>query len=266
MKNRLVIATICALPLGPRLAQRLTVPWGCQCDRVARRRRGRDAPRQRWLFRTLSRRWRPIRPNPKKLNPLQLRTLTLLQALARERAFADPPQPDRAVSIHPAAGTRRPLPRWSGGRVGARRHRPRQPQCPERARPQGSLARGAQWLACPHGRGARLQHGDRRRAPARRRPLKRARTSAGVGAQVAARRKGPRRPSAVVRTADPEPSPLLLPTRRQRPLQLLQHDALICAARENRFDEVGRQQRQPKDPADVAPRDVLGIAISLTEL
>ena len=41
-----------------------------------------------------------MRPNPKKLNPLQLRTLTLLQALARERAFADPPQPDGAVSIH----------------------------------------------------------------------------------------------------------------------------------------------------------------------
>jgi hypothetical protein len=39
-------------------------------------------------------------PNPKKLNPLQLRTLTLLQALARERAFADPPKPDGAVSIH----------------------------------------------------------------------------------------------------------------------------------------------------------------------
>ena len=41
-----------------------------------------------------------MRPNPKKLNPLQLRTLTLLQALARERSFADPPKPDGAVSIH----------------------------------------------------------------------------------------------------------------------------------------------------------------------
>ena len=41
-----------------------------------------------------------MRPNPKKLNPLQLRTLTLLQALAGERAFADPPKPDGAVSIH----------------------------------------------------------------------------------------------------------------------------------------------------------------------
>jgi hypothetical protein len=41
-----------------------------------------------------------MRPNPKKLNPLQLRTLVLLQALARERAFADPPKPDGTVSIH----------------------------------------------------------------------------------------------------------------------------------------------------------------------
>jgi hypothetical protein len=41
-----------------------------------------------------------MRPNPKSLNPLQLRTLALLQALARERAFADPPEPDGAVAIH----------------------------------------------------------------------------------------------------------------------------------------------------------------------
>jgi hypothetical protein len=41
-----------------------------------------------------------MRPNPKKLNPLQLRTLALLQALARERAFANPPEPDGTVSIH----------------------------------------------------------------------------------------------------------------------------------------------------------------------
>jgi hypothetical protein len=41
-----------------------------------------------------------MRPNPKKLNSLQLRTLKVLQALARERAFADPPKPDGAVSIH----------------------------------------------------------------------------------------------------------------------------------------------------------------------
>ncbi len=41
-----------------------------------------------------------MRPNPKKLNSLQLKTLTLLQALARERAFADPPKPGGAVSLH----------------------------------------------------------------------------------------------------------------------------------------------------------------------
>jgi hypothetical protein len=41
-----------------------------------------------------------MRPNPKRLNPLQLRTLTLLQALARKRAFAYPPERDGAVLIH----------------------------------------------------------------------------------------------------------------------------------------------------------------------
>jgi hypothetical protein len=41
-----------------------------------------------------------MRPNPKRLNPLQLRTLALLQALAREPAFANPPEPDGTVSIH----------------------------------------------------------------------------------------------------------------------------------------------------------------------
>ena len=41
-----------------------------------------------------------MRPNPKRLNPLQLRALALLQALARKRAFANPPEPDRTVSIH----------------------------------------------------------------------------------------------------------------------------------------------------------------------
>ncbi|HET6520730.1 MAG TPA: hypothetical protein VFG47_13060 [Geminicoccaceae bacterium] len=40
-----------------------------------------------------------MRSNPKRLNPLQLRTLAILQALARERAFADPPDRDGAVVI-----------------------------------------------------------------------------------------------------------------------------------------------------------------------
>jgi hypothetical protein len=57
-------------------------------------------PRQRSLFKTLLRRRPTMRPNPKRLNPLQLRTLTLLQALARERAFANPPEPDGTVAIH----------------------------------------------------------------------------------------------------------------------------------------------------------------------
>jgi hypothetical protein len=41
-----------------------------------------------------------VRANPKKLNPLQLRTLAILQAIARQPAFADPPQEDGTVSIH----------------------------------------------------------------------------------------------------------------------------------------------------------------------
>jgi hypothetical protein len=41
-----------------------------------------------------------MRPNPKRLNPLQLRTLAVLQALAREPAFANSPGPDGTVSIH----------------------------------------------------------------------------------------------------------------------------------------------------------------------
>jgi hypothetical protein len=41
-----------------------------------------------------------VRPNPKKLNALQLRTLAILQAIARQPAFADPPHQDGTVSIH----------------------------------------------------------------------------------------------------------------------------------------------------------------------
>ena len=45
--------------------------------------------------------------------------------------------------------------------------------------------------------------------------------------------------------------PLLLPARRQRPLQPLQHQRLIRPPREDRLHDVGRQQRQPQDPASV---------------
>lgn len=38
--------------------------------------------------------------NPSRLNPLQLKTLTILQALAQERDFADPPGEDGSVRIH----------------------------------------------------------------------------------------------------------------------------------------------------------------------
>ena len=39
------------------------------------------------------------RPNPLKLNPLQLRTLTILQELAHDPSHALPPDPDGAVAI-----------------------------------------------------------------------------------------------------------------------------------------------------------------------
>lgn len=41
----------------------------------------------------------PTRANPLKLNPLQLKTLAILQALAREPAFADPPDAEGTVRI-----------------------------------------------------------------------------------------------------------------------------------------------------------------------
>jgi hypothetical protein len=42
----------------------------------------------------------PVRANPKKLNALQLRTLAILQAIARQPDFADPPHQDGTVSLH----------------------------------------------------------------------------------------------------------------------------------------------------------------------
>lgn len=42
----------------------------------------------------------PAPANPLKLNPLQLRTLAILQALAAEPAFADPPDAEGTVRIH----------------------------------------------------------------------------------------------------------------------------------------------------------------------
>jgi len=43
---------------------------------------------------------------------------------------------------------------------------------------------------------------------------------------------------------------LLLPARRQRPLQPLQHERLIRLSSEDRFGDLGRQQREAQDPAD----------------
>lgn len=41
-----------------------------------------------------------MRANPKKLNPLQLKTLVILQAMAAEKTLADPPAADGTVRIH----------------------------------------------------------------------------------------------------------------------------------------------------------------------
>jgi hypothetical protein len=42
----------------------------------------------------------PMRPNPKKLNALQLKTLAILQAMAGDSAFADEPAEDGTIAIH----------------------------------------------------------------------------------------------------------------------------------------------------------------------
>ena len=41
-----------------------------------------------------------MRSNPKKLNPLQLRTLAILQAMARDERLANAPDADGTVLIH----------------------------------------------------------------------------------------------------------------------------------------------------------------------
>jgi hypothetical protein len=55
-------------------------------------------------------------------------------------------------------------------------------------------------------------------------------------------------------------SSLLRPARRQRSFQLLQHQRLIRPRSENRLEDIRRQQRQLQDPAQLALRDVLGVA------
>ncbi len=41
-----------------------------------------------------------MRANPKKLNPLQLKTLAILQAMAKDQGLANPADPDGTVLIH----------------------------------------------------------------------------------------------------------------------------------------------------------------------
>jgi hypothetical protein len=53
---------------------------------------------------------------------------------------------------------------------------------------------------------------------------------------------------------------LFCPVSRQRPLQPFEHQRLLRCPREDRLDDVGRQQRQPENTTHVALRDVFGVA------
>jgi hypothetical protein len=74
-----------------------------------------------------------------------------------------------------------------------------------------------------------------------------------------ARHRTSREPTPVARLPA-EATALLFPARRKWSLQLLQDQALIRAAREDLLDDVGRQHCQSQDPANVALRDILGVA------
>jgi hypothetical protein len=63
-----------------------------------------------------------------------------------------------------------------------------------------------------------------------------------------------------------EQPPLLLPAGRQWPLQPFKHQPRIRASRENPVHDVGCQQPQPQDPADVALRMFSASPISLTDV
>ncbi len=79
----------------------------------------------------------PPKINPAKLNPLQLKTLTLLQAIARLPDASKPtPEGDTEITAFPHAhGDHFHLGRSC--RVVARRHRSGEPECVECPDPQG---------------------------------------------------------------------------------------------------------------------------------
>ena len=58
----------------------------------------------------------------------------------------------------------------------------------------------------------------------------------------------------------PERPALLLPVRRRRPLQPFQHQRLVRLPRDDRLDNVGRQQREAQNPTDLALRDVFRVS------
>jgi hypothetical protein len=64
-------------------------------------------------------------------------------------------------------------------------------------------------------------------------------------------RQGTSREPTPVARLPAEATALLFPARRKWPLQLLQDQALIRAAREDPLDDIRRQQREPQDPASV---------------
>jgi hypothetical protein len=160
-----------------------------------------------------------MRTNPKRPNPLQLRTLTLLQALARERACADPPEPDGTVSIHT-------LPHAHGDHfhVGPAVVSVRDatglgnPNVLNALARKGLLLAGRTGLPAFTAEGLVYDTGIAAEILARRRPLE-------LGSNLGRRAAVPEaaagvigQSSAVARTTDPEPPPLVFPARRQRPL------------------------------------------------
>ena len=113
-----------------------------------------------------------MRPNPKKLNALQLRTLAILQAIARQPDLADPPEQDGTVSIHT-------LPHRHGDHLhlGAAIVSARDatglgnPNVLNALARKGLMRHGPAGLPQPDPRGSQLSDRHRYDAPARRRSL-----------------------------------------------------------------------------------------------
>jgi len=86
------------------------------------------------------------RPNPMKLNPLQAKTLTLLQELARQPQFANPPGEDGAILLRHL-----PEPHGDHFHIGAAVVRSRDATGLTNSAVHGALARKGLILAGPRG-------------------------------------------------------------------------------------------------------------------